>query len=63
MTIYHTYDETLGGSSCCEMLESVQSHLILVCKVGAGIATLLSPLMTQKQIVVTIIDIKYLSQP
>ena len=39
LTIYHTYDETLEGSSCCEMLESVPTHLILVWKVVVGLAT------------------------
>ena len=39
LTIHHTYDETLEGSSCCEALESVQTHLILVWKVGVCLAT------------------------
>ena len=39
MTIYYMYDETLEGSSCCEMLESVQTHSILVWKVGVDLAT------------------------
>ena len=32
--IYHTNDEILGGSSCCELCEFIQTHLILVQKVG-----------------------------
>ena len=30
LTLYHTYKETLEGSRCYEMIESVQAHLILV---------------------------------
>ena len=30
----YTYDETLEGSSCCQWLELVQKHLILVSRVG-----------------------------
>ena len=32
-TIHHTYNDTLEGLGCCELPESVQSHLILVWKV------------------------------
>ena len=39
MTIHYTYNETLEGSSCCEMLESIQTCLILVWKVGVDLAT------------------------
>ena len=34
ITIHHTCHETLVGSSCCKMPEPVQTHLILVLKVG-----------------------------
>ena len=32
--IYHTNDEIFGGSSSCELHEFIQTHLILVQKVG-----------------------------
>ena len=34
ITIYYTHNETSEGSSCCEMLERVQTHSILVKKVS-----------------------------
>ena len=34
LTIHYTHNETLEGSSCCEMLVTIQSHAILVWKVG-----------------------------
>ena len=34
LTIYYTYDATLEGSNCCQLLEPFQMHLILVQKVG-----------------------------
>ena len=37
LTIYYIYNNTLEGSSCCEMLESVQTHSILVLKVGVDL--------------------------
>ena len=33
-TIHYTYDETLGGLRCCEILESIQTYSILVWNVG-----------------------------
>ena len=62
MIIYYTYNETLEGSSCCKMLESVQTHIIFVLKVGVYLAIFV-PLMTQKQFVVTILDSQFHSQP
>ena len=35
-TIHYTYNETLEGLRCCELPESVQTHSILVWKVGKG---------------------------
>ena len=62
MTIYYTYIETLEGWSCGEVLEPVQTHLILVQK-WVSIWPHLSPLMTQRQVMVTIIDNQLQSQP
>ena len=33
LTIHYTSDEILEGSSCCELLELIQTHSILVQKV------------------------------
>eukprot|EP00956_Cyclotella_meneghiniana_P022031 scaffold40976_cov60-Cyclotella_meneghiniana.AAC.1 len=30
LTIHYTYDETLGGLRCCEVLESIQTYSIRV---------------------------------
>ena len=35
-TVYHTYNETLEGSSCCKINESGQTHSILVWQVRMG---------------------------
>ena len=37
LTMYNTYNEILEGCSCCEMLESVQTHLFLMWTVGMGV--------------------------
>ena len=34
-TIHYTYNETLERSSCCKILEAIQTHSILVWNVGA----------------------------
>ena len=39
VTIHYTNDETLEGSRCCQLLQLVQLHLMLVCKVGVDLAT------------------------
>ena len=41
-TTHCTYNEMLEGSRCCEMLESVQTHLIMKQKVGVDLATFAS---------------------
>ena len=46
-TIHHTYNETLKGSSCCEILEQIQTYSILVWNIGFSEPTL-SPPATQK---------------
>ena len=51
ITIYYTY-ETLEQSSRCEMLERVQTHSNLVKEVSVDLPQM-SPLMTQKQVLVT----------
>ena len=43
----YTHDETLEGSSCCELLEFVQTHVIL-CVKSRGVELKLSQHMTQK---------------
>ena len=47
LTIHYTYDETLEGSSCCQLLELVQTHLIFGEK-SRGVELQLSPGMAQK---------------
>ena len=47
LTIHYTYDETLEGSSCCQLLELVQTHLIFGVK-SRGVELQLSPGMAQK---------------
>ena len=42
LNIYYTYDETLEASSCCQLPELVQAHLILVYKVGVWISEIVT---------------------
>ena len=44
-TIHHTYNETLKGLRCSELPKSVQTHSILVRKVGKGKVNLTKPLI------------------
>ena len=62
-TIHYTYNETLEGLRCCELPESVQTHSILVWKVGKGQAISDPTCMTEKHVVVTISDLMQQSQP
>ena len=54
-TVHYTFDDTLEGLRCCELPESVSTHSIWVRKVGFGQAKFVYPLMTRKQVVVTIL--------
>ena len=65
MTIYHAHDRTFEGSSSCELLELVQTYLILVWNVAIWVSPHLSSpsLVDQKQVMVTIIGNEFQSQP
>ena len=45
--IHYTHDETLEESSCCQLRELVQTHLIFGVK-SRGVELKLSPRITQK---------------
>ena len=65
LIICYINDETLKGSSCCQLPESIQTHWILVQKVGLGIWVKpnLSPsTMTLNQVAVTSVYTKFKSQ-
>ena len=61
--IHHTNDETLEGSSWCELLESIQTHSFLVWKVGVYANPTFSPPMARTYVVVTILQTSIQSWP
>ena len=61
-TIHYTYDETLEGLRCCEILESIQTYSILVWNVGASYQNRHHPWL-KSQGVALIVDDEFKSQP
>ena len=60
--IQYTYDETLGGLICCEILESIQKHSILVWNVGYWSWNRYHPQL-KSQGVALVVDDEFKSQP
>ena len=63
LSIQHTNGETLDRLRCCELPESVSTHSIWMTKVVLGHKETLYPLMTRKQVVVTILEPIHQPQP
>ena len=61
ITICCMYNETLKGSSCCEILEL--KHTWSWCEKWVRVKPNLSPLMNLKLVVMTIVYTKFQSQP
>ena len=63
LTIQHTNDETVEGSYCCEFLNQSKHTQSAWCEKWVIALPHLSPLMAQEQVVVSMVDNKFQSQP
>ena len=55
-TIHYTYNEMLEGLRCCDILESIQKHTILVWNVGYRSKNCHQPLLKSRSVVMVIHD-------
>ena len=62
LTIHYTYNETLEGLRCCELLESIQTYSILVWNVGYWIHDCHHPRLKNRGVVM-VVDDEFKSQP
>ena len=62
LTIHYTYNETLEGLRCCELLESIQTYSILVWNVGYWSRNRHHPWL-KSQGVALVVDDEFKSQP